>query len=475
MSKSTGRLRLLLENFFAYGVINVLNRIIPLLLLPVLTRLLTDTADFGRFDMFNTLVSFGSALAGLGMYDAMFREYFERDDADYKKRVTSNTLYIVLVSSFVVAGLLLLFQRPIARIFLGDVQYKAIIIYSSIGVVLAAWQSIIAAPTRIQNKRTIYIVSGTLSSVLYYGFAIFLIIRGFTYFGLIAANLLSGALLLLFFYVLNRKHFAFGLSDRSIRKELYKVGIPLMPTFLIYWVFHSVDKIMITNMMGLDQVGIYSIGSRVASISQLIYAAFAGGWQYFAFSTMHEEDQVQFNSKIFEYLAIISMMALLASTFFDDFVFNLLFTGDYAQGVIVFPYLFIAPLTLMLFQVASNQFLVVKRSGIITASLVVGALANVVLNYFLIKSFGIKGCALATLIGYILSLTIMMMATKRENLMGYGYKLLLSMAITIVFVFMEFIFSDIRSQIFAIIGLVAMVGLYGRSFISGLRAVKRKH
>ena len=86
MSKSTGRLRLLLENFFAYGVINVLNRIIPLLLLPVLTRLLTDTADFGRFDMFNTLVSFGSALAGLGMYDAMFREYFERDDADYKKR-----------------------------------------------------------------------------------------------------------------------------------------------------------------------------------------------------------------------------------------------------------------------------------------------------------------------------------------------------------------------------------------------------
>jgi len=30
----------------------------------------------------------------------------------------------------------------------------------------------------------------------------------------------------------------------------------------------------------------------------LIYTAFAGGWQYFAFSTMKEDDQVQSNSNI---------------------------------------------------------------------------------------------------------------------------------------------------------------------------------
>ena len=37
---------------------------------------------------------------------------------------------------------------------------------------------------------------------------------------------------------------------------------------------------------------------KLASISSLIYAAFAGGWSYFAFSTMKDEGQVALNSKV---------------------------------------------------------------------------------------------------------------------------------------------------------------------------------
>ena len=74
------RAKLFLENFFPYGFINVLNKVVPLLLLPVVTRLLPDTSSFGIFDMFNVIVGFASPLAILGLYDAMFREFFEKDD-----------------------------------------------------------------------------------------------------------------------------------------------------------------------------------------------------------------------------------------------------------------------------------------------------------------------------------------------------------------------------------------------------------
>lgn len=83
------RKKLFFENFLAYGMMSVLDKIVPFIMLPVVTRLITDTADYGRVEMFNTIVGFGTGFAVLGMYDAMFREYFEKDDSHYKNVVTS--------------------------------------------------------------------------------------------------------------------------------------------------------------------------------------------------------------------------------------------------------------------------------------------------------------------------------------------------------------------------------------------------
>jgi len=473
MAKTNNRFRLFIENFLAYGLINVLNKIIPLLLLPVITRLLTDPADFGRLEMFNTLVSFGSALAGLGMYDAMFREYFEKEDVLYKRQVTSSALSIVIGSSFILALFLIVLKKPLSVLFLGGENYQTIIILAAIGVILHALRLIIAAPTRMQNKRKIYIYTGLLQSFLYYAFAIALIYYGFHYLGLIYSNLISIFLLVLFFYVLNRKHFLLHDSKKSIRLELFKIGIPLVPTFVIYWVFHSVDRLMITNMLGMEQVGIYSIGARVASISQLIYAAFAGGWQYFAFSTMKDSDQVSLNSKIFEVLGIISILALFGISLLDDFIFNLMFTGEYIKGVIVFPYLFISPLFLMLFQIAGNQFLVVKKSYIITASLLIGAVINIILNFVLIKYYGVKGCALATFMGYFVSLLFIMIATRKQKLMNFSKKFLISVSLALVF--LGFLFFEFTSSIFSILFMILVLWLYRIDIVHVVRSLRRKY
>ena len=56
------RTKLFIENFLAYGAINALDKIVPVIMLPIVTRLITDSADYGKFEMFNTIVSFGSKL-----------------------------------------------------------------------------------------------------------------------------------------------------------------------------------------------------------------------------------------------------------------------------------------------------------------------------------------------------------------------------------------------------------------------------
>lgn len=94
---------------------------------------------------------------------------------------------------------------------------------------------------------------------------------------MIYANLATALILFLFFWGLNKNYFMLGKYDKKIAKELLKIGLPLLPTFLIYWVYNSMDRIMITNMLGTTELGIYSIGSKLASVSLFIYTAFAGG------------------------------------------------------------------------------------------------------------------------------------------------------------------------------------------------------
>jgi len=452
------RAKLFLENFFVYGFITVLNKVLSLFLLPVMTRLLPDTSAFGVSEMYNVIVGFATPLAILGIYDAMFREFFEKDDQQYKYNVTATAEIIVLVSSIVISLILLVFNSFFSKLFFNTTKYRDIVIYSSISLIFSANVSIIQAPTRILNKRKVFIFSGLFQSVLSYAISIPLILLGFSYYGIIYSGLLTGAIMTIFFWFQNKKFFLDGKFDRNIARELFKIGLPLVPVFLIYWVYNSTDRIMITNMLGTGQLGIYSIGSRVAQISQLIYAAFAGGWQYFAFSTMRDEDQVDLVSRVFEYLGIISFLAFLAIVPFNNLIFALLFKGDYVKGSTVFPYLFLSPLLLMLFQTAGNQFIVVKKSYLSTISLSVGAGSNVLLNFLLIPKLGIVGASIATLIGYTMSVVIVAIITQKMGLFKVKLRFVLSsFLVALDFVIMQLELGNLYLVNAALIVLITLM------------------
>lgn len=462
------RAKLFIENFFVYGFINVLNKIIPLLMLPVITRLMPNPSDFGVFTMFMLIIGFGTPLAVLGLYDAMFREYFEKEDQEYRYRVTTTAQRLVLVSSLIISIILVLFNTLFSKIFFGTDIYGNIVILSAIALFLSANTSPIQAPTRIQNKRKIFLVSGVLHSGVLYLFSVLLLYLGFSYFGLIYSNIITGSILLLFFWILNKNFFLLGKFDKKVAKELLKIGLPLLPTFLIYWVYNSMDRIMITNMLGTAELGIYAIGAKISSISLFIYTAFAGGWQYFAFSTMKDKDQVQLNSKVFEYLGVISFTSLIVLYPFTKSAFSLLFTGDYILGYIVVPYLYLSPLLLMLFQIVGNQFLVIKKSYWATICLSLGAIINVILNVYLINKVGVEGAAIATLAGYIITLIIVCIITTRMDLLILSKRFVAIGLLTGLYLIGNrlFLFNNILLQILISVVIITIISVLYKSEIS---------
>lgn len=400
------RFKLFIENFLIYGLGGTISKIIPLVMLPIVTRLMPNTFYFGLNDLSNTVISFGSAFALMGMYDALFRMFFEKEEITYRKKLCSNALEFTTMTSFVVFAILVVFRKEIAQFVFGGVEYQNLLLMSAFSIMIGATNSIVMAPTRMQNKKITYLLANLFSSVISYTVAVLLLLKGMYIMALPLGYLISVLSLEIYFFVLNRQWFHFEKLNTNYIKPLLAIGLPLLPNFLIYWVFNACDRLMIAKMLGNEYTGIYAVGAKIAHMSQLIYTAFAGGWQYFAFSTMKDKDQVSLTSNIFEYLGMISLAAgmLMASLSYP--IFCILFEKDYVLGYVVAPWLFLAPLMQMLYQVAANQFLVIKKTWPSMFLLSMGALFNIAANVFLIPQIGIEGASLATLGGYLISVVV---------------------------------------------------------------------
>ena len=466
-----------IENFLVYGLGGIISKIIPLIMVPVVTRLMPSTEYFGISDLSNTVVSFASAIAVMGMYDAMYRMFFEKEDEEYKKGICSTALVFTFFTSVMVFLVLVLLKKQVAYYFFSDTKYAYIVYLSAMATLVGATNSIISAPTRMQNKRKIFLITNTLSPMISYGIAIPMLITGHYTIALPLAAVISGITMEISFGILNKEWFSVKWFSVELLKQLLLIAIPLLPNFLIYWIFNSCDKVMITNMIGIGAAGIYSVSSKLGNCSQLIYTAFAGGWQFFAFSTMKESNQVKSNSLIFEYLGIISFVATAFICAWSYPIFKILFTNQYLEGYMIAPYLFLAPLLQMLFQVAANQFLVIKRTWPNMFILFIGAIVNIVINYFLIPIMGIEGASLATLFGYVVSDIICVIVLCKMKLMVLEKRFIISVIIMISYLAIWRIFiknNYILGTVLAIVISIVFAFYYKKEILKIVNMLRKE-
>lgn len=426
--------KLLIDNILVYGLGGVINKIIPLVMLPIVTRLLPDTTYFGINDLQSSIVALVSSFAIFGLFDALYRMFFEKQEKTYQVSMCSTSLIFVALSAMLAGIVVIVLKDYIALEVFQNTKYDYLCYIIAATTIADTIKVIVQAPTRMQNKRKIFIITNFVTSICTYSLAIPMLIMGYYVTALPLAGLFSSVIMDIIFWKLNYNWFDFSLFNKGYLKELLRIGVPLMPTFVIFWIFNSCDRLMISNYLGVAANGIYAVGSKLAHASQIINTAFGGGWSYFMYSTMNDSNRVKYNSIIFELLSGIIFFSSICIFVFAEPIYQLFFTGDYVSGFIVSPYLFCAPLMQMLFFVASDQLLIIKKSWPITVMLFGGVVANVLLNYLLIPLMGIEGAAVATLLGYTISLFMCIVVVQREKLISISLKCALLTVEFIVFV-----------------------------------------
>lgn len=430
------RTKLFVKNIFVYGFGGVISKLIPLIMVPIITRLMPSSFYFGISDLSHTIISLFSALAIMGMYDAMYRMFFEKEEKSFKKEICSSAFSFTLFVSIIVAIAMIIFQKPISSLFYSNKSYGNLVILCAMSVLIGSTNTILSAPTRMQNKWKVYLVTNTISPIISYSIAIPLLLAGYYLIALPLANLLAVLSMEVIFFILNKEWFGIRSIHLTHIKAMLKIALPLLPNFIIYWIFNSSDRVMITHLLGADYSGVYAVGAKIGQISQLIYLAFAGGWQFFAFSIMKDKDNVRVISRVFELLAACSFLTTIIGTSVCKFGVEMLFKSEYWACYMCIPYLYLAPLLLMLFQIGSNQFLVIKKTWPNLIILSVGALVNVLLNFILIPMIGIEGASIATFLGYLVSISLCIIVLVKIKLLHINARFILNVSLFFIFFFM---------------------------------------
>ena len=154
------RRKLLFENFFVYGIGGVISKLIPFIMLPIITYLLPNETYFGINDLYNTITSLCCTVGMFGMTDAAFRFFFDKDDREFKETVCTTAGVISAFFTFFSVIILWVFGQYIAGKIYGSNKYHFLIYFNILGILfsnisnfLSSFCSIVYFPLESKNTQ----------------------------------------------------------------------------------------------------------------------------------------------------------------------------------------------------------------------------------------------------------------------------------------------------------------------------------
>ena len=188
--------------------------------------------------------------------------------------------------------------------------------------------------------------------------------------------------------------------DRPLLRQMNRFGLPLVPSMLALWLLNFGDRIFLLKLSDVREVGLYSIGSRIASAMVLLLTAFRAAWPAFAYSIEDDEEAKRSYAYVLTYLLYVASWAALALGLLAPWLVRLLTTPTYYEASRV-----VAPLAFG--GVAFGGFIVVsialgrtKRTQfnwVVTGG---AAAVSVTLNVLLIPTYGMMGAAAANVTAF---------------------------------------------------------------------------
>jgi O-antigen/teichoic acid export membrane protein len=204
-------------------------------------------------------------------------------------------------------------------------------------------------------------------------------------------------------YQLRKNEAFYKCFDLQIAKRLLKDSWPLIFSAIVVMIYMRIDQIMIKEMLGEYEVGIYSAAVRLSEAFYFIPVLVTASLIPAILNAKKQSEQLYKIrlQRLYTFMVWFAIGIALPMTFLGDWLILLLFGQAYQEAGQVLV-IHIWALMFVFLGVASGKWLLAENLPMIAfLRTFLGATINVILNFILIPRYGVQGAAIATLISQV--------------------------------------------------------------------------
>jgi O-antigen/teichoic acid export membrane protein len=180
---------------------------------------------------------------------------------------------------------------------------------------------------------------------------------------------------------------------------------PLILSDIVISVYMKIDQVMLKEMLGNEAVGQYTAAVRLSEawyfipiiICSTVFPAIINA------KALNQDLYNERLQRLFDILVVIAIIIAIPMTFTSNWLAELVYGDQYSQsGNVLMIHIWAGVFVFL--GIAGNKWLIVENLQIYyMINTTIGMVINIILNYLLIRKFGVEGSAWATLISQFIA------------------------------------------------------------------------
>lgn len=449
-----------------YGIGGMLNQFVSILLVPVYTRYLTPE-EYGVVQILTVTAGFVVIVAQLGLASAIFKSALHDKSKD-TKTIYSTAFYLLGLSAALLLGIGSGFAHLLSNLLFNTSIYARLVWILFVTAALDTMVVIPMARLRIEGRAMQYsVISFASFSCRLLLNVVFIVLwrRGAS--GLIEANAVQSLLFVFVYLWLIKDQLVLRFSTEEFL-NLVSFGLPIVPALISSRVLVMSDRYILNHYADLAEVGLYSLGYRIASAVSLAVSAFQTAWPAMLFSLGGNQNARSFYARVMTYLLLFSGYLALGLSILSEDLLRIISSESFLQAYKVVPFVSLSYVFYGSYFVANAGIQLERKTHYLAYVAGAAAALQVGMNFLIVPRFGMMGAAFTTAISYLTMPVMVIIVSRRFYRVSYEYRRIAVMAIVGVGLYLLSRLVHIENHLvsFSLRGLIAfsfplVLGLLG--------------
>lgn len=435
----------IIKNTSLYTIGNIVPQAAGFFLLPIYTRYLTP-ADYGIVSSMQVLNTILAVVFTLAVERSVYRLYWDYKTEKEKKNYLGSIVIALAGIATIVLALLFLFKGFVGLIY-KSIPFYPFYVYAIVTAYFSVFGLVPKIYLQLKQKAGSFVILSIMQFVANTAFIFWFIVglkAGAE--GMLKGQMIGCGIMLPVFLVIGFKIINFTVKPAILRESL-KFSLPMIPALLSAWVLNLSDRIFIERYFSLTDVGIYSLGYKIAGLVLILSGAFNLAYNPVFYKLANSDDQLIARKKLFSYNNLFVMVILLICVFISLFskeAIVILLDERYAEAYKIVPIIALAYFISQAGGLMNRSIYQEKKTVAMMLIMLSGAVLNIALNFLLVPTLGAYGAAYATVLSFTWMFTVEYWYAKKCYFIDYDWNKIIIGLLVVVPIVSTVYFIDIN-------------------------------